>query len=100
MTNKTTLTFLMQKSKFNEKEKGDFLDALNAQLKVDNHDISLDEKLDIITTCFDKNVQSVITQVPDLEELYGFKKCVRKYARVKMRAVTYYHHELHKEEAD
>jgi hypothetical protein len=73
---------------------------LNAQLKADNHDISLDEKLDIITTCFDKNVNSVITQIPDLEELYSFKKCVRKYARVKMRAITYYHKELHKKEAD
>jgi hypothetical protein len=37
--------------------------------------------------------------MPDVEELYAFKKCVRKFARVKMRAVTYYHKELHKEEA-
>jgi len=36
--------------------------------------------------------------MPDVEELYAFKKCVRKFARVKMRAVTYYHKELHKEE--
>jgi len=28
--------------------------------------------------------------VPDLEELYSFKKCVRKYARVKLRATHYY----------
>lgn len=38
--------------------------------------------------------------MPDVEELYAFKKCVRKFARVKMRAVTYYHKELHKEEAN
>jgi len=70
MADKTTLDFLLNNSKFTETEKGDFLDALNALLKVDNNDISLDEKLEMITTCFDKNVNSVVTQVPDLEELY------------------------------
>jgi hypothetical protein len=62
--------------------------------------LALDEKMEIITTCFDKNIHSVIIQMPDVEELYAFKKCVRKFARVKMRAVTYYHKELHKEEAN
>ena len=61
MADKTTLDFLLKNSKFTEAEKGDFLDALNVQLKVDNHDISLDEKLEMITTCFDKNVNSVVT---------------------------------------
>ena len=67
------------------------LDGFQGNINIETTNISGDiqKKLDIITTCFDKNVQSVITQVPDLEELYGFKKCVRKYARVKMRAVTY-----------
>ena len=69
-------------------------------MKFDNHDLALEEKLEIITTCFDKNIHSVIIQMPDVEELYAFKKCVRKFARVKMRAVTYYHKELHKEEAN
>lgn len=68
-------------------------------MKFDNHDIALEEKMEIISTCFDKNIHSVIIQMPDVEELYAFKKCVRKFARVKMRAVTYYHKELHKEEA-
>ena len=36
--------------------------------------------------------------MPDLEEMYAFKKCVRKYSRVKMRAVTYYNAVLHKDE--
>ena len=36
--------------------------------------------------------------MPDVEELYAFKKCVRKFSRVKMRAVTYYHKDLHREE--
>jgi hypothetical protein len=62
--------------------------------------LALDEKMEIITTCFDKNIHSVIIQMPDVEELYAFKKCVRKFARVKMRAVTYYHKKLHKEEAN
>jgi len=33
-------------------------------------------------------------QVPDVSELYHFKKCVRKYARVKMRSIQYYHAHL------
>ena len=51
-------------------------------------------------TCFDKNVNSVIMQIPDLEELFAFKKCVRKYSRVKMRAATYYNSVLHKDDED
>ena len=54
--------------------------------------------MQIIGTCFEKNINSIIMQMPDLEELYDFKKCVRKYARVKMRAVTYYNLLLHKEQ--
>ncbi len=30
----------------------------------------------------------------DLEEVYEFKKCVRKYTRVKMIGITYYNHHL------
>ena len=52
----------------------------------------------IVKTCFDKTVNSIVMQMPDLEELYTFKKCVRKYARVKMRAVNYYSTSLHKDE--
>ena len=32
--------------------------------------------------------------IPNLEELFAFKKCVRKYARVKMRCITYYQRQL------
>ena len=35
--------------------------------------------------------------MPDLEELYAFKKCVRKFARTKMRIVSYYHNTLNKD---
>jgi hypothetical protein len=45
----------------------------------------------MITYCFDKNVKSVIMQIPNETELYNFKTCLKKYARVKMRAITYYH---------
>jgi len=38
--------------------------------------------------------------LPDVEELFAFKMCVKKFARVKMRAITYYHKELHKEDAN
>jgi hypothetical protein len=65
--------------------------ALNTQLKHDNHDIALDEKLEMITTCFEKNINSVILAVPDTEEAQLFRTCVRKFARVKMRSVSYYH---------
>ena len=45
-----------------------FLDDLDAKLKQDNHDIALDERLEIISTCFNKNVNSVILQIPEPEE--------------------------------
>lgn len=64
---------------------------------MDNHDISLDEKMVPVKMCFEKNVNTVFVQMPDLEELYAFKKCIRKYNRVKMRAVTYYNNVLHKD---
>jgi len=69
--------------------------VLNTRLRNDNHDIALDEKMEIITTCFNKNVNSVIMQIPDVEEMVAFKKCVRKFARVKMRSLNYYHSILH-----
>ena len=53
--------------------------------------------MDIVKVCFEKNINSVIMQVPDLEELYEFKKCIRKYARVKMRAINYYNYSLNKD---
>ena len=71
---------------------------LNQQIENDNHDNALAEKMDIISTCFNANVHSVIMQIPDVAELYSFKQCVRKYARVKMRSVQYYHGTLHANE--
>lgn len=65
---------------------------------MDNHDLAVEEKLHIIGVCFDKTVNSIFMQMPDLEELYAFKKCVRKFSRVKMRAITYYSGQLHKGE--
>ena len=78
---------LFKQSKFSQKEKDAYLKELDAQLKMDNHDISLEEKMQAVNLCFEKNVNSIFMPVPDLEELYAFKKCIRKYARVKMRAV-------------
>ena len=37
-------------------------------------------------------------QIPEPEEQHEFKMCVRKYGRVKMRAVSYYHGHLHADE--
>ena len=82
----------------NKEDQEKFLESLNRQLKVDNHDFALDERLEIVTTCFDKTIGSVIMQIPDPEELFKFKMCVRKFARVKMRAVNYYHRDLHPHE--
>ena len=67
------------------------LDDLDAKLKQDNHDIALDERMEIISTCFNKNINWVIIQIPEPEEQHAFKMCVRKFARVKMRTVSYYH---------
>ena len=75
-----------------------FLNDLETQLRVDNHDIGVDERLEIIATCFDKNISSVVMQIPEPQELHTFKMCVRKYARVKMRTLQYYHGTLHAHE--
>lgn len=64
---------------------------------MDNHDIALDEKMRIVQLCFEKTVNSIFMQMPDLEELYSYKKCIRKYSRVKMRAINYYNFNLHKD---
>jgi len=55
-----TLDFLLKNSKFNGDERKDFIKTLDTQLKMDNHDLALDEKLEIITTCFDKQIHSVV----------------------------------------
>jgi hypothetical protein len=54
------------------------------------HDRAVEERLKLIEHCFNKTVHSVILPVPDLEELYEFKKCMRKHLRVEMRVVNYY----------
>ena len=90
-----TLEQLFKQSKFTQKDKDEFLKDVERQLVQDNHDISLDEKLTIVQTCFDRTVNSIIMQMPDLEELYAFKKCVRKFARVKMRIVSYHNYGMH-----
>jgi hypothetical protein len=36
---------------------------------MDNHDFSVDERLEIIGTCYNKNVKSMIMQLPDAEEM-------------------------------
>jgi len=58
----------------------------------------VEEMLQTIQVCFEKTVNSIFTQMPDMEELYSFKKCIRKYSRVKMRAIQYYSGQLHKDE--
>ena len=63
------------------------MNDLEKQLKIDNHDFSVDERLEMISTCFNATIDSVIMQLPDPNELHAFKTCLRKYARVKMRSV-------------
>lgn len=40
-------------------------------------------------------MRSVVLQMPDNDEMQQFKKCVRKFSRVKMRTASYYHQQLH-----
>jgi hypothetical protein len=35
-------------------------------------------------------VQSVIMQIPDVDEMFKFKQCLRKFSRTKMRIISYY----------
>ena len=81
-----------------KEQKDKFMTDLERQLTIDNHDIGLEERMDIVSFCFDKTIASVIMQVPDPNELHSFKMCVRKYARVKMRSLQYYHGTLHAHE--
>jgi len=87
----STFEHLFAQSKFTPEQKADFLKELNTQLRFDNHDIALEERLEIITTCFDKNVGSIILLMPNGDEPTNFLTCVRKFARTKMRTVSYYH---------
>ena len=96
----TTLNKLFERSKFSETQREDYLKTLNAQLQHDNHDLALDEKLEIITTCFDRCVNSVILAIPSNEEMQRFQICVRKFSRVKMRSIQYYHQHLHRDHSD
>ena len=89
-----TFEKLIQQSKMTPDQAAQFKQDLNQQLDFDNHDLAVQERMDIISTCYQNNVNSVIVSIPSLEELYAFKKCVRKYARVKMRAINYYHYGL------
>ena len=50
--------------------------------------------MEMIGTCFNKSVQSVIMQIPDKDESDKFKNCLRKFARTKMRIVDYYEQSL------
>lgn len=67
-TDETTFEHLFTQNGFDPSQRKDFLTAVNTQLKYDNHDNALDERLEIIMTCFEKNISSVILQVPDTEE--------------------------------
>ena len=88
--NHPVLEQLFKQSKFAQKEKDAYLKEVEQQLKNDNHDIALEEKMQAVAVCFDRTVHSTFMQMPDLEELYAYKKCIRKYARVKMRTLNYY----------
>ena len=41
-------------------QKDKFVSDLEMQLRIDSHDIAVDERLEIMNTCFDKSVSSVI----------------------------------------
>ena len=96
--NGETIDQLLEQSKFSADQKAKFLNDLETQLEIDNHDIGVDERLEMIHYCMEKNVDSVIMQIPEPNELHYFKQCVRKYARVKMRSLQYYHSKLHAHE--
>ena len=93
----STFDKLIEQSNLSPDEATQFKRDLDQQLDFDNHDLAVQERMEIVSTCYQKNVNSVIVSIPSLEELYGFKKCVRKYARVKMRAINYYHYDLNSE---
>ena len=82
----------------NEADKQKFLDDLEKQLTIDNHDFSVQDRLEMIDLCFNKTVASVIMQVPEPNEIHAFKTCIRKFSRVKMRSMQYYHGTLHAHE--
>ena len=81
--------------KLSKGEKEHFLRDLAARLEKDNREIAQNERLAIVEHCFGRTVNSVVMQMPDLEELYAYKKCIRKYARAKMQAINVYNFDLY-----
>ena len=63
-----TLEQLFKQSNMDKQTKQKFLDDLDAQLSRDNHDMALDERLEIVSTCFNKCIKSVVMQIPEPEE--------------------------------
>ena len=96
--NGETIDQLMGQSNLDAPQKEKFLKDLEKQLSIDNHDISVDERMEIIETCFGKCITSVVMQIPDPNELHDYKMCIRKFTRVKMRSLQYYHGTLHAHE--
>ena len=54
-----TLEQLFKQSNMDKQTKQKFLDDLDAQLRRDNHDMALDERLEIVSTCFNINTLPV-----------------------------------------
>ena len=63
-----SLLSILEKGGLDKDQKDLYIKTLNAQLRADNHDLALDERLEIINTCFTKTVNSVVMAVPDSEE--------------------------------
>lgn len=85
--NGETIDQLLAQSSMSKDQSEKFFKDLDNQLTIDNHDMAVDERLEIISTCFGHTIGSVVMQVPDPNELHAFKTCVRKFARVKMRSL-------------
>ena len=96
--NGESLDQLLEQTKLSQAQKDKFLLDLETQLRIDNHDFGVAERLEIVSTCFDKTISTVIMQIPEPNELHAFKTCVRKFSRVKMRSLQYYHGTLHAHE--
>ena len=58
--NGESLEQLIQQSGMSKDEEQKFLNNLELQLRIDNHDMAIDDRLEIISTCFDKAISTVI----------------------------------------
>ncbi|CAI2385602.1 unnamed protein product [Moneuplotes crassus] len=81
---------LLTKNKFNKEDREQYIEYLSNKVKADKHELGSIERLEVVQNCFNKNINSVISNIHDFDEMYYFKKCVRKGVKCRIHMMAYY----------